>query len=149
MRYFLRIKFLITICFFICGTAIYCVASVESEAVKARTKAMSEISDNMRVLGLMLKGQVDFDLVSAKSAIQNIEKLAAKTPTLFEIEAVDPHAEAKPEIWSNYEDFVEKALTLQTVATAASRSLVSEEGLKDVIMSMGKTCKSCHSLYRN
>ena len=149
MRYFVRIKFLITICFFICGTAIYCVASVESEAVKARTKAMSEISDNMRVLGLMLKGQVDFDLVSAKSAIQNIEKLAAKTPTLFEIEAVDPHAEAKPEIWSNYEDFVEKALTLQTVATAASRSLVSEEGLKDVIMSMGKTCKSCHSLYRN
>jgi len=149
MRYFVRIKFLITICFFICGTAIYCVASVESEAVKARTKAMSQISDNMRVLGLMLKGQVDFDLVSAKSAIQNIEKLAAKTPTLFEIEAVDPHAEAKPEIWSNYEDFVEKALTLQTVATAASRSLVSEEGLKDVIMSMGKTCKSCHSLYRN
>ena len=145
----MRIKFLITICFFICGTAIYCVASVESEAVKARTKAMSEISDNMRVLGLMLKGQVDFDLVSAKSAIQNIEKLAAKTPTLFEIEAVDPHAEAKPEIWSNYENFVEKALTLQTVANAASRSLVSEEGLKDVIMSMGKTCKSCHSLYRN
>ena len=145
----MRIKFLITICFFICGTTIYCVASVESEAVKARTKAMSQISDNMRVLGLMLKGQVDFDLVSAKSAIQNIEKLAAKTPTLFEIEAVDPHAEAKPEIWSNYEDFVEKALTLQTVATAASRSLVSEEGLKDVIMSMGKTCKSCHSLYRN
>ena len=149
MRYFLRIKFLITVCFFFCGTAIYCVASVESEAVKARTKAMSEISDNMRNLGLMLNGQVDFDLVSAKSAIQNIEKLAAKTPTLFEIEAVDPHAEAKPEIWSNYEDFVEKALTLQTVATAASRSLVSEEGLKDVIMSMGKTCKSCHSLYRN
>ena len=145
----MRIKFLITICFFICGTAIYCVASVESEAVKARTKAMSQISDNMRVLGLMLKGQVDFDLVSAKSAIQNIEKLAAKTPTLFEIEAVDPHAEAKPEIWSNYEDFVEKALTLQTVANAASRSLVSEEGLKDVIISMGKTCKSCHSLYRN
>ena len=145
----MRIKFLITICFFICGTAIYCVASVESEAVKARTKAMSEISDNMRVLGLMLKGQVDFDLVSAKSAIQNIEKLAAKTPTLFEIEAVDPHAEAKPEIWSNYEDFVEKADTLQRVANAASRSLVSEEGLKDVIMSMGKTCKSCHSLYRN
>ena len=149
MRYFLRIKFLITVCFFFCGTAIYCVASVESEAVKARTKAMSEISDNMRNLGLMFKGHVDFDLVSAKSAIQNIEKLAAKTPTLFEIEAVDPHAEAKPEIWSNYEDFVEKALTLQTIATAASRSLVSEEGLKDVIMSMGKTCKSCHSLYRN
>jgi len=145
----MQLRYLTIAGIIICGTAMHSIASVESEAVTARTKAMSEISDNMRNLGLMLKGQVDFDLVSAKSAIQNIGKLAAKTPTLFEIEAVDPHAEAKPEIWINYEDFVEKALTLQTVATAASRSLVSEEGLKDVIMSMGKTCKSCHSLYRN
>ena len=110
---------------------------------------MSEISDNMRVLGLMLKGQVDFDLVSAKSAIQNIEKLAAKTPTLFEIEAVDPHAEAKSEIWGNYEDFVDKALSLKTVAIDAGSSLFDEDGLRDVVMSLGKTCKSCHSLYRN
>ena len=56
----------------ICGTAVHSIASVESEAVTARTKAMSEISDNMRVLGMMLKGQVEFDLVSAKLAIQNI-----------------------------------------------------------------------------
>ena len=145
----MRLKYLITACFFICGTGVYCIASVESEAVTARTKAMSEISDNMRVLGLMSKGQVDFDLVSAKSAIQNIEKLAAKTPTLFEIEAVDPHAEAKPEIWSNYEDFVDKALSLKTVAIDAGGSLVDEDGLRDVVMSLGKTCKSCHSLYRN
>ena len=145
----MRLKYLITACFFICGTGVYCIASVESEAVTARTKAMSEISDNMRVLGLMLKGQVDFDLVSAKSAIQNIEKLAAKTPTLFEIEAVDPHAEAKPEIWSNYEDFVDRALKLQTAAIDAGGSLVDEDGLRDVVMSLGKTCKSCHSLYRN
>ena len=145
----MQLKYLTTAGIIIFGTAMHSIASVESEAVAARTKAMSEISDNMRVLGLMLKGQVDFDLVSAKSAIQNIEKLAAKTPTLFEIEAVDPHAEAKPEIWSNYEDFVDKAVTLQTAAIDASDSLVDKDSLKDVIMSLGKTCKSCHSLYRN
>ena len=145
----MQIKYLITACFFICGTAVYCIASVESEAVTARTKAMSEISDNMRFLGFMLKGKTDFDLDSAKLAIENIANFAAQAPGLFEIETADPHAEAKPEIWSNYEDFVEKALTLQAVAIAASDSLVSEEGLKDVMMAMGKTCKSCHSLYRN
>ena len=75
--------------------------------------------------------------------------MAAKTPALFEVEAVDPHAEAKPEIWSNYEDFVDKALTLQTAAMDAGGSLVDKNSLKDVIMSLGKTCKSCHSLYRN
>ena len=145
----MQIKYLITACFFMCGTAVYSIASVESEAVAARTKAMSEISDNMRVLGLMLKGQVNFDLVSAKSAIQNIQKLADQTPTLFEIEAVDPHAEAKPEIWSNYEDFVNKALNLKTAAIDAGGSLVDEDGLRDVVLSLGKTCKSCHSVYRN
>tara|TARA_Y100000385_G_C12919751_1_gene562015 strand:- start:84 stop:470 length:387 start_codon:yes stop_codon:yes gene_type:complete len=127
----------------------YSIASAESEAVTARTKAMSEISDNMRFLGFMMKGKTDFDLDSAKSAIENIVNLAAKAPALFEIETADPHAEAKPEIWSNFEDFVEKAITLQNVAIAASNSLVSEEDLKDVIIAMGKTCKSCHSLYRN
>ena len=145
----MQLKYLTIAGIFICGTAMHSIASVESEAVTARTKVMSEISDNMRVLGLMLKGQVNFDLVSAKSAIQNIQKLADQTPTLFEIEAVDPHAEAKPEIWSNYEDFVNKALNLKTAAIDAGGSLVDEDGLRDVVLSLGKTCKSCHSVYRN
>ena len=131
------------------GTAMYSFASVESDAVKARTQAMSEISDNMRLLGSMLKGKTDFDLDVAKLAIQNIANLAANAPILFEIEAIDPHAEAKPEIWSNYEDFVDKAFTLETVAVDASGSLTDQGGLKDVVISLGKTCKSCHSLYRN
>tara|TARA_Y100001936_G_C15826754_1_gene534637 strand:- start:312 stop:749 length:438 start_codon:yes stop_codon:yes gene_type:complete len=145
----MQLKYLTIAGFIICGTAMHSIASIESEAVTARTKAMSDISDNMRVLGRMLKGQVDFNLVSAQSAIQNIEDLAAKTPALFEVEAVDPHAEAKPEIWSNYEDFVDKAMTLQTAAMDAGDSLVDKNSLKSVIISLGKTCKSCHSLYRN
>jgi len=145
----MQLKYLTIAGFIICGTAMHSIASIESEAVTARTKAMSDISDNMRVLGRMLKGQVDFNLVSAQSAIQNIEDLAAKTPALFEVEAVDPHAEAKPEIWSNYEDFVDKAMTLQTAAMDAGDSLVDKNSLKNAIMSLGKTCKSCHSLYRN
>ena len=145
----MQLKYLTIAGFIICGTAMHSIASIESEAVTARTKAMSEISDNMRVLGQMLKRQVDFDLVGAKLAIQNIQNLAAKTPILFEIEVVDPHAESKPEIWSNYEDFVDKALNLKIAAIDAGVSLVDEDGLRDVIMSLGKTCKACHSVYRN
>ena len=142
-------KYLIIAGVSMCGTAMYSFASVESDAVKARTQAMSEISDNMRLLGSMLKGKTDFDLDIAKLAIQNIANLAAKAPVLFEVEAIDPHAEAKLEIWSNYEDFVDKAFTLETVAIDASGSLTDQGGLKDVVISLGKTCKSCHSLYRN
>ena len=49
-------KYLIIAGLSMCGTAMYSFASVESDAVKARTQAMSEISDNMRLLGSMLKG---------------------------------------------------------------------------------------------
>ena len=81
----MQLKYLTIAGFIICGTAMHSIASIESEAVTARTKAMSDISDNMRVLGLMLKGKVDFNLVSAQSAIQNIEDLAAKTPALLKL----------------------------------------------------------------
>jgi cytochrome c556 len=65
---------------------------------------------------------------------------------LFKIEAVDPHAEAKPEIWTNFDDFVEKALTLENVTLDVGSSLTSEEGLRNTVMSLGETCKSCDSL---
>tara|TARA_B110000003_G_C16505379_1_gene479066 strand:+ start:216 stop:632 length:417 start_codon:yes stop_codon:yes gene_type:complete len=131
------------------ATAVHSHANVENEIVKVRMKAMSEISDNMRVLGKMMKGIEDFDLEAAQSAIGNIAVLAAQTPEMFKIEAVDPHAEAKPEIWTNFDDFVEKALTLENVALDIGSSLTGEEGLRNAMMSLGATCKACHSLYRN
>ena len=124
-------------------------ANVENETVKLRMKAMSAISDNMRILGKMMKGIEDFDLEMARSAIGNIAVRAAQTPELFKIEAVDPHAEAKPEIWTNFDDFVEKALTLESVALDVGSSLTGKDDLRNSMMSLGATCKACHSLYRN
>jgi cytochrome c556 len=91
----------------------------------------------------------DFDLEKARSAIGNIATLAAQTPSLFKLEAVDPNAEAKPGIWTNFDDFVEKALTLESVAIEVKGTLTDKDGLRNVIMSLGGTCKACHSQYRN
>ena len=124
-------------------------ANVENETVKLRMKAMSAISDNMRILGKMMKGIEDFDLELARSAIGNIAVRASQTPELFKIEAVDPHAEARPEIWTNFDDFVEKALTLESVALDVGSSLTGKDDLRNSMMSLGATCKACHSLYRN
>ena len=145
----MSVKYLIMGLSLVFATAVHSHANVENEIVKARMKAMSEISDNMRVLGKMMKGIEDFDLEAAQSAIGNIAVLAAQTPEMFKIEAVDPHAEAKPEIWTNFDDFVEKALALENVALDIGSSLTGEEGLRNAMMSLGATCKACHSLYRN
>ena len=142
-------KYLTLAIILVFATAVQSHSNVESETIKARMKAMSSISDNMRVLGKMMKGIDEFDLEKAKAAIGNIAVLAAQTPELFEIEAVDPNAEAKPEIWTNFDDFVEKALTLENVALNVGSGLTDEEGLRNAMMSLGATCKACHRLYRN
>ena len=142
-------KYLTLAIILVFATAVQSHSNVENETIKARMKAMSSISDNMRVLGKMIKGIDEFDLEKAKAAIGNIAVLAAQTPELFEIEAVDPNAEAKPEIWTNFDDFVEKALTLENVALNVGSGLTDEEGLRNAMMSLGATCKACHRLYRN
>ena len=142
-------KYLTLAIILVFATAAQSHSNVENETIKARMKAMSSISDNMRVLGKMMKGIDEFDLEKAKAAIGNIAVLAAQTPELFEIEAVDPNAEAKPEIWTNFDDFVEKALTLENVALNVGSGLTDEEGLRNAMMSLGATCKACHRLYRN
>tara|TARA_B100001173_G_scaffold269995_1_gene247186 strand:- start:203 stop:640 length:438 start_codon:yes stop_codon:yes gene_type:complete len=142
-------KYLTLAIILVFATAVQSHSNVENETIKARMKAMSSISDNMRVLGKMMKGIDEFDLEKAKAAIGNIAVLAAQTPELFEIEAVDPNAEAKPEIWTNFDDFVEKALTLENVALNVGSGLTDEEGLRNAMMSLGATCKACHRLYRN
>ena len=131
------------------ATAVYSHENLENAVIKARMQAMTSISDNMRVLGKMMKGIQDFDLNVAKSAIGNIAVLAAETPELFKIKVVDPNAEAKIEIWTNFDDFVEKAMALENAALDVESTLTSEDGLRGAMTSLGGTCKACHSLYRN
>ena len=68
---------------------------------------------------------------------------------LFKIEAVDPNAEAKPEIWTNFDDFIEKAMALENAALYAGSTLTGKDGLRNAMISLGGTCKACHSVYRN
>ena len=49
----------------------------------------------------------------------------------------------------NFDDFVEKALTLESVALDVGSSLTGKDDLRNSMMSLGATCKACHSLYRN
>ena len=41
-----------------------------------------------------------------------------------------------------------KALDLEKVALVAGRELVTESDLKNYLMSLGRSCKSCHKHYR-
>ncbi|MGH1330389.1 MAG: c-type cytochrome [Paracoccaceae bacterium] len=121
-------------------------AEVQNEAVKARMAAMKAIGGAMKTVGGMAQGKVPFDADAAAAAIAVMEAQSAQVPALFEAEESDPKSEAKPEIWTNWDDFVMKSEALNAAAKAADSS--SPEALGASLGAMGGACKSCHTAYR-
>ena len=121
---------------------------VKNPAVKARMDGMSAIAENMKTLSLMFKEDVAFDLENAQLSLSKIANHAAQTPALFEAKEDDPKSEAKDEIWSNFEDFSNEALTLEAIALKLSTSINSSEDLGPALRELGASCKACHSMYR-
>lgn len=121
---------------------------VKNATVKARMDAMSGIGAQMKVMGQMSKEIAPFDAKAARKAAAEIARLAAVTPDLFEARESDPTSEAKTDIWANFEDFTEKSKQLETVALGLSESISEPGDLVPAMRSLGATCKSCHSDYR-
>ena len=71
---------------------------------------------------------------------------AADIAAKFEPQATDPATEAKPEIWTNWDDFVAKADALKVAAEAMDAS--SLDSVKAGMGAIGGSCKACHSVYR-
>ncbi|MEP3277686.1 MAG: cytochrome c [Stappiaceae bacterium] len=121
---------------------------VNNTVVKARMDSMSEIAENIKILGNMAKGTDKFDAESARTAAGVIADEAAKTAVNFEAQETDPKSEAKTEIWDNFEDFSRKANELERVALGYSSSITNLDELRAAMGTLGETCKSCHSVYR-
>lgn len=109
---------------------------------------MSAIAENMKTLGQMSKGVTEFDAALARSSAAAIAEHAAATPDLFAANESDPKSEARPEIWSNFEDFAAKATELETIATSLSTSINQPADLNAAMGAFAANCKSCHSVYR-
>jgi cytochrome c556 len=58
----------------------------------------------------------------------------------------DPGSEAKPEIWTNWDDFVAKGKALSDAAAALDTSSVESIGAG--MGALGGACKACHTAYR-
>lgn len=119
---------------------------VQDPTVKARMDLMGTIGMNVKVLGDMATDKVAFDAAAATAAQTALVAASADIAAKFEPQATDPVAEAKPEIWTNWEDFVAKAEVLEAAATALDPS--SLDGVKAGMGAIGGTCRDCHSTYR-
>jgi cytochrome c556 len=86
----------------------------------ARSDLMKVVGKNTGVLGGMASGKEPFDAAAAEAAkVALVAAFGQVEATFMEQGGADPVDEAKPEIWSNWEDFLAKA---NAAATAAAPS---------------------------
>jgi len=121
---------------------------VKNLTVKERMVSMGSIVVNMKTLGGMAKGAVDFDLEQAKAALAEIEDIAKTVPILFKENKMDPKSEALPAIWTNFSDFTAKSKAMEGAAATALANFSDQSDLIPAMRALGGTCKSCHSEYR-
>ncbi len=129
------------------ATAAFAHDGVQNEAVHARMTAMETIGANMKILAGMAKGQSAFSTDTANAALVAISDTATTIPALFEAQEDDPKSEAADEIWTNWEDFVAKAVDLETV-TSPANGISDMAGLAAAMATLGGTCKACHREYK-
>jgi cytochrome c556 len=126
------------------------IAFAESKAtdpdVHARQNLMQSNGAQAGVLGGMAGGKTAFDAAAAEAAKAQLIANAADIPVKFTNNASDPEAHAKPEVWTNWDDFAAKAAALGAAATALDAS--SLEGVQAGMGAMGEACKACHMAYK-
>lgn len=119
---------------------------VTDPTVIAREDVMKINAGAMKTLGGMAKGDVAFDAVAAEAAKAALIAAAADIPVKFKEPATDPKSAAKPEIWTNWDEFADYAGKLSAAATAMDAS--SLEGVRAGIDAVGKSCGDCHTEFK-
>ena len=113
---------------------------------KARQTLMGTVGMNTKVLGEMAGGKVPFDAAAAGAAKTALTEAAGKIAATFEPQGTDAESEAKPEIWTSWDDFLTKADGLTKAAMALDAT--SLEGVQAGMAGVGGACKDCHTKYR-
>lgn len=114
---------------------------------KARSDLMRTIGKNTGILGDMAGGKAAYDAAAAEAAKAAIIEASATIETAFKEQgAADPASEAKPEIWTNWDEFLKDAGALNAAATALD--VASAETIGAGMGALGGACKDCHTEFR-
>ncbi len=129
----------------VAGVALAETAATDANVI-ARQDLMKSFGGAAKTLGGMAGGEVAFDAAAAEAAKAVLIAGSAEIAAKFEVNAADPGSEAKPDVWTNWDDFALKAKGLNDAATALDASTV--EGVQAGMGAIGGACKACHTAYR-
>ena len=113
----------------------------------ARGELMTLIGKNTGILGDMAGGKAAYDAAAAEGAKAAIVEAAGKIEATFKDQgAADPASQAKPEVWTNWDEFLADAKKLQDAAGAMD--VASVETIGAGMGALGGACKDCHTEFR-
>lgn len=114
--------------------------------VGARQELMKSFGGAAKTLGGMASGEVAHDATAAEAARQTLIAGAAEIEAKFKENVEDAASEAKPEVWTNWDDFLVKAKALGDAAGAMD--VASAASIGAGMAGVGGACKACHTDYR-
>jgi cytochrome c556 len=125
------------------------VAASSTETIKERQAAMESIGDALGSLAAIAKGEAPFDAEVVQNKAATIGDHLQMASSLFPEGSHEGDVEtwAKPEIWSNHADFVQKLEAAQAAAKSL-KSVREEAAFRPAFGTLGNACKSCHQTYR-
>jgi cytochrome c556 len=132
--------------FALVATVVFAETESTDPTVIARQELMKTIGMNTKVLGDMAGGKAPFDAAAAEAAKVALVAASADIAAKFEANVTDAGAEAKPDVWTNWEDFTAKGMALNAAATALDASSVETIGAG--MGAVGGACGACHKAYR-
>jgi cytochrome c556 len=113
----------------------------------AREELMETVGKNMGIIGDMAGGKAAYDAAAAEGAKAALVEAFGKVEATFKDQgAADPASEAKPEIWTGWDDFLVKAKAASDAAGALD--VASVDTIKAGMGALGGACKDCHTTYR-
>lgn len=114
--------------------------------VIARRDLMKIVGMNTKVLGDMAGGKTPFDAAAAEAAKVAIVAASAEISAKFEPNVTDAGSKAKPEIWTNWDDFAANGVALNAAITAMDTTSVESVGAG--MGAVGPICGACHKAFR-
>ena len=121
----------------------------DDKRVDCRQALMSAIGANMKAVATIYRGRLaNHKNINAHG--RQLKIAADLVEAAFRDKVQSPNSQSKPEVWSEWEKFVEITNAFRD-ASATLANVKKTDDLKEVglaVKVVGKSCAACHQLYR-
>lgn len=122
------------------------ISQVANRGVQKRMATMNGANAALTTLSDMMGGRAIFDKTHAKAARRTLISATGRIPSVFRRQHTDALSHARPEIWTQWRDFKDRARSAQRAARGLDAASLAR--LRQTLPRLVSACLSCHQTYR-